>query len=211
MASPSKATPSTPKTRDRLLDCVERLMLDEGYAAVTYRAVAARAGVTAPLVQYYFASIDDLFVAAIRRRAEQNLDRLGEQLRERADQPLRVLWEFSREEATAALMTEFMALGNHRKSILTVIADVVEEVRKVQLAALKTKWSKDGPRSDDLSPEATLFLLTAIPKIMTLESGVGVSSTHAQVVKAFEDYLDSVEPRPGSRRRAPAKRPLLPT
>jgi DNA-binding transcriptional regulator YbjK len=36
----------TSKTRDALLDSVERLMSEEGYASVTYRAVAAKAGVT---------------------------------------------------------------------------------------------------------------------------------------------------------------------
>ena len=67
----------------RLLDCVERLMLETGYAAVTYRAVAAKAGVTSGLVQYYFPTLDDLFVAAIRRRSEQNLERLADALRDR--------------------------------------------------------------------------------------------------------------------------------
>src|SRR5262249_7375273 len=60
---------TTSKKRDELLDAVERLMVREGYAAVTYRAVAAKAGVTAGLVQYYFPTLDDLFTAAIRRRS----------------------------------------------------------------------------------------------------------------------------------------------
>ena len=73
MASPRRVGAETSKTRDRLLDSVERLMVKDGYAAVTYRAVAAKAGVTSGLVQYYFPALDDLFVAAIRRRSEQNL------------------------------------------------------------------------------------------------------------------------------------------
>ena len=54
MASTRRVGAETSKTRDLLLDCVERLMLDTGYAGVSYRAVAAKAGVTAGLVQYYF-------------------------------------------------------------------------------------------------------------------------------------------------------------
>ena len=54
MASPTRATrrigAETSKTRDQLLDCVERLMLDKGYAGVSYRAVATSAGVTSGLV-----------------------------------------------------------------------------------------------------------------------------------------------------------------
>ena len=41
-------------------------MLDEGYAALTYRRVASNAGVTAaPLLRYYFRTIDDLPLALL--------------------------------------------------------------------------------------------------------------------------------------------------
>ena len=130
-ASSRRVGAVTSKTRDVLLDSVERLMLKEGYASVTYRAVAAKAGVTASLVQYYFPTLDDIFIAAIRRSTERNLARLTKALQKRPDEPLRVLWEYSWDEATSALTIEFMALGNHRKSIRTEIADVTEQVRRL--------------------------------------------------------------------------------
>ncbi|MBL7502762.1 TetR family transcriptional regulator, partial [Frankia sp. CN7] len=43
MTAPRRVGAQTSKTRATLLDRAERLMLDEGYAAVTYRALAARA------------------------------------------------------------------------------------------------------------------------------------------------------------------------
>ena len=58
-------------------------MLDEGYAAVTYRALAAKAGVTPALVQYYFPTLDDVFTAAIRRSFDRNIGRLTEALQPR--------------------------------------------------------------------------------------------------------------------------------
>jgi TetR/AcrR family transcriptional repressor of nem operon len=194
MASPRRVGAETSPTRDVLLDCVERLMVEEGYAAVTYRAVAARAGVTGGLVQYYFPTLDDLFVAAIRRRSEQNLERLTAALRARPGEPLRVLWGYSRDESTAALTTEFLALGNHRKSIRSEIAEVTEQVRRIQLDALD-KAQRENPLGDgDLSPAALLFLITGVPKLIRLEKGVGASTAHADVVEVFERYLDSVEP-----------------
>jgi TetR/AcrR family transcriptional repressor of nem operon len=198
MASARRVGAETSKTRDVLLDCVERLMAEEGYAAVTYRAVAAKAGVTGGLVQYYFPTLDDVFVAAIRRRSGQNVERLTQALRERPDQPLRVLWEYSRDESTAALTTEFLALGNHRKSIRSEIAEVTEEVRRIQLDALNDALDRAERESllgdADFSPGALLFLVTGIPKLIRLEKGVGASTAHAEVVEAFERYLDSVEP-----------------
>ena len=168
-------------------------MLDHGYASVTYRALAAKAGVTPSLVQYYFPTLDDIFVAAIQRRRDKNLQRLEDALQAHPNEPLHVIWEYSWDEATGALMTEFMALGNHRKSIRAEIAEVSERVRQVELDALRT--------NRDLSPDALVLLINAIPKFLNLEKGIGVQMAHPELVDAFERYLDSLEPKTRSRGR----------
>lgn len=201
MATPRRVGAETSKTRDLLLDCVERLMLERGYAGVSYRAVAARAEVTPGLVQYYFPTLDDLFVAVIRRRGEQNLQRVTETLQARADEPLRVLWEFSQEESTAALTSEFLALGNHRKSIRSEIADITERVREVQLRAVEGKYGTAGFADGAISTQAFVFVLTGIPKLVRLEESVGASTAHADAIRAFEQYLDELEPRAPRRRK----------
>jgi AcrR family transcriptional regulator len=196
MATPSRRVGAeTSKTRDTLLDCVEKLMLEEGYPSVTYRALAAKAGVTPSLVQYYFPSLDDIFVAAIKRYSERGLRHLTEALNRRADDPLRAVWEYSWEEATGALITEFMALGNHRKSIRAEIAAVTESVRKTQLDALVAKFGKNARPIGDLSLPALQLLMSGLPKFLNLEKGIGVKSAHDEVTKAFERYIDAVEPR----------------
>ena len=196
----------TSKTRDTLLDCVETMMLEEGYASVTYRALAAKAGVTPSLVQYYFPTLDDVFIAAIRRYSERNLAHLNKVLEKRVEDPLRALWEYSWDEATGTLMTEFMALGNHRKSIRTEIAAVTESVRKLQLDALTAKFGEDARPWGDLSLPALQLLLSSLPKFLNLEKGVGVEMAHAELIEAFEGYLDSIEPaakrKPAARKRS---------
>ena len=194
MASPRRVGAETSKTRDLLLDCLERLMAETGYASVSYRAVAAKAKVTSGLVQYYFPTLDDLFVAAIRRRSEQNVERLAEALRTKPDEPLRVLWEYSRDESSSALTTEFLALGNHRKSIKSEIAEATEQVRRLQLDALQAQLGSPEMSLGPLPRDVLLFVLTGIPKLLRLEAGVGISASHADVVDAFEQYLDTVEP-----------------
>ncbi len=54
------------KTRLALLDAAERLLLAEGYAAVTSRRVAAAAGLKHQLVHYYFRTMDDLLLEVYR-------------------------------------------------------------------------------------------------------------------------------------------------
>jgi AcrR family transcriptional regulator len=196
----------TSKTRDTLLDCVERMMLNEGYASVTYRALATKAEVTPSLVQYYFPTLDDIFIAAIRRYSERGVNHLSELLTSRADDPLRAVWEYSWDEATGALITEFMALGNHRKSIRTEIAKVTENVRKMQLDALMAKFGEDARPIGDLSLPALQVLISGLPKFLNLEKGIGVTTAHAEVTEAFERYLDLVEPPVSPKKKATPRR-----
>lgn len=194
MASPRRVGAETSKTRDRLLDCVERLVVQKGYAAVSYRVVAAEAGVTGGLVQYYFPTRDDLFVAVVRRRSQQNLDRLTRALQARADEPLRVVWEFSRDEMSSALSHELLALGTHRPAIRAELTEAAEEVRRLQREALAAASTSVGAGALEVSPETLLFLLAGVPKLMRMEEGVGVTSTHDEVLADFERHLDEVEP-----------------
>jgi AcrR family transcriptional regulator len=203
-AAPRRVGAETSKTRDVLLDSVEKLMLEEGYASVSYRALATKAGVTPSLVQYYFPSLDEIFLGAIQRYSERNLAVLGKALEARSGDPLHALWDFSWDEASGALMTEFLALGNHRKSIQSAIADVTNQVRAIEVEALARKFGKTA-RLDGLSLGAVALLVTGIPKFLNLEEGVGVDAAHDEVAKAIEKHLDSIETRSERRGRRPSR------
>src|ERR1700756_2558069 len=105
-------------TRDMLIDATAQIMLDEGYAAATSRRVAAKAGVKPALVHYYFPSMDDLFVAVLRDKAETNLQRQRQAIA--GEEPLHALWLLSG-ATDARLFTEFLAMANHRKAIRSEI------------------------------------------------------------------------------------------
>jgi hypothetical protein len=104
------------------------------------------------------------------------------------------------------MMTEFMALGNHRKSIRAEIAAATEGVRKIQLDALVAKFGKDARPIGDLSLPALQLLMSGLPKLLNLEAGIGVKSAHAEVTEAFEKYIDTVEPKPEVPKRKPNSR-----
>ncbi|WP_020106599.1 TetR/AcrR family transcriptional regulator [Nocardia sp. 348MFTsu5.1] len=196
----------TSKTRDTILDTVEKIMVSDGYPSVTYRVVAAKAGVTPSLVQYYFPTLDDIFLAAIRRRTEENEQRLLEALQARPEEPLHVMWEFSWAEATSALVTEFMALGNHRAAIGAEIAKVTAQIRQIQLDALAANSTTTGNPDFPLTPGALTVLISGIPKMLNLEKGVGITDAHEDVVASFTTFIDSIEPPKSLRRPKRATR-----
>lgn len=194
------------KTRGVILDHVERLLLDEGHAGVSYRVLAAKAGVTPSLVQYYFPTLDGLFVTMVRRLIERDVARWNDALQNRPDDPLRVLWEYSFSEAAGAMSTELMALGNRRPALRAEIGEGTERIRKAQLEALTAKYGDSAFLDDRFSPEAMVLLLTSIPKYLSLEDGIDVDMGHRPLVAAFESYLESVEPKTRTRSRKPSTR-----
>ncbi len=93
MSAPRKRRrEGTNDTRDLLIEATGDILLEDGYAAATSRRVAAKAGVNPALVYYYFPTMDELFVAVLRRGAEANLERQRKALT--SETPMRALWEW---------------------------------------------------------------------------------------------------------------------
>ena len=194
-ASRRRVGAETSRTRDAILDCVQRLLLEEGHAGISYRILAAKAGVTSSLVQYYFPNLDSLFVAMVHRLVESDLQRWNDALQERPDEPLRVLWEYSFGEASGAMSTEIMALGNHRPALRDEITAGTERIRKTQLEAVLAKYGEKLLLDNRFPPEAIVLLLTGIPKYLSLEDAINVELGHSKLSEAFESFLDSIEPK----------------
>ncbi|MBL7492308.1 TetR/AcrR family transcriptional regulator [Frankia sp. AgB1.9] len=193
MAATRRVGAQNSKTRATLLGRAERLMLEDGYAAVTYRALAAKAGVTPGLVQYYFPTLDDLYLALVRRRTEETVGALVEALKTR--QPLRAIWEFSNNPTAAALIAELTALANHHKAIRAELASVGDKVRQMILAAMAESRNDYTFPMEPISPEVVVFLLSSIPRMVLIEQSVGMSTSHSETLDFLDRYLDRVEPR----------------
>ena len=84
-------------------------MLRDGYAAVASRRVEADAGVK---LHYHFGTLDDLFIAVVRRRGEGTVARLADALS--SSEPLRAWWRLSAEPSGNTLLVELTAAANHR-------------------------------------------------------------------------------------------------
>jgi AcrR family transcriptional regulator len=191
-ASPSRriGAPDS-KTRAQLVDAAERLLLEEGYAAVTSRRVAAAAGLKPQLVHYYFRTMDDLFLEVFRRRADANLERVANAVRR--DGSLRALWELNADPRGAAFTIEFVALANHRKAIRAEIARYAERYRAAQLGALSAALSAAGIDDEQLPPIAALLLMTGLSQILGLEQTLGVTAGHDATIAFVERSITALE------------------
>ncbi|WP_241831112.1 TetR/AcrR family transcriptional regulator [Parafrankia soli] len=135
-----------------------------------------------------------MILALLWRNTGQRLEQL-EKIAE-ADHPLREIWRQAGSATRAALLLEFMALANHRKSIQDEIGRWIERLRVAQLDAVTATWDRYGLDREDLTPSALLFMMNAIPRMMRLEESFGIRTGHADTVQIIERFLDRIEPLP---------------
>ena len=182
------------KNRGLLLDAAEQLMLEEGYAAVTSRRVAEKAALKPQLVHYYFRTMDDLFLAAFRRRAEEGLEAQAQVLQAR--QPLWALWRFSIDPAATAITMEFIALANHRKALKAEIAYYAERFREEQRKALSMVLDRYRIDPVEVPPLVWSVLMTSVSRVLVIEQALGMSAGHAETIEFVERYLHRLEGDP---------------
>jgi AcrR family transcriptional regulator len=178
-------------TRTAILDAAQKLMVDDGYPAVTARRVAVQANVKPALVQYYFPSMDELFLTLYRRAADGSIDRQIAALS--SPQPLRALWALSSDARYAALAIEFMALANHRKSIQAEIAIYSERARDLQAKALATLLQGTRYASSAFPGIGVSLILAGVARGLVMEENLGIHGGHPEARAIVETWLSEVE------------------
>ena len=182
------------KNRGLLLDAAEQLLLEEGYAAVTSRRLAHKAGLKPQLVHYYFRTMEELFLEVFRRRAEEGLEVQAQALQ--SPQPLWALWRFGTDPAFTQISMEFMALANHRKEMRAEIAYYAERFRDEQRRAVTAALQRYGVNSEDVPPVVWTVLMTSLSRFLVLEQAIGMSGGHAETRELVESHLRRLEGEP---------------
>ena len=191
-------------TREALIDATAQIMVDEGYAAATSRRVAARAGVKPALVHYYFPSMDDLFVAVLRDKAETNLQRQRQAIAEA--KPLHALWELSSAH-DAQLFTEFLAMANHRKAIRSEISSYAMRFRDLEEGAMTLALKARGIDLEACPPVVMSMIMGSLARMVLHEQGLGITRGHEQARAFIEQCLDRFEMPSWDPQRPEAGRP----
>ncbi|MEU1549550.1 TetR/AcrR family transcriptional regulator [Nocardia sp. NPDC005745] len=179
------------KNRGVLIDAAEQLLLEEGWAAVTSRRVAERAGLKPQLVHYYFRSMDELLLEIFRRRAEQGLELQAEMMK--TEKPLRALWDFSTDATAVRFTMEFVGLSNHRPAIREAVAGYAERFRSIQTEVLHRILNEYEFDTTRFPPAAMAVLMTSVSRVVVLERALGMSGGHAEAFELVEREIDRLE------------------
>ena len=190
MAS-SKDSAESGGVREAILDATAAIMVEEGYAAVTSRRVAERAGQKSKLVHYYFATMDDLFVAVYERSVNEHLQRHRQAVA--SPNPLRAVWELSVNPRRTRLSQEFIALSNHRSSVKKVTTRVVEQLNSLNIGFITRYFQEAGVDVEEFPPTVIARILTGLSRTLVNEEALGVSDGHAEILAFAARWIDRLE------------------
>jgi AcrR family transcriptional regulator len=170
--------PENAATRFLLMDATETVMREEGYAAVTSRRVAERAGVNQQTVYYYFETMDDLLLATYRRRTATLLERFERAIA--SDEPLRAFCAEASDPEDAVLTMEYLALSNHNDVIRAETIAFGEKSRRLYVDEITPFLQTEGTAGEQVTPFGLVMGLTYITHLKGFEQAIGLSGGHRE-------------------------------
>jgi AcrR family transcriptional regulator len=186
--------------REAILDATEAMMVEEGYATVTSRRVAEKAGLKSKLVHYYFATMDELFVALYERAEKHFLQRLLQAAN--SPNPLRAIWELSIHPQRTLLSQELIALSNHRPSIRRITTRVLDQIHAINTTAI-TRYLRDlDVDLKEYSPAVISKMIVGLSRALVNEGSLGVEPGHDEIHAFAARWLRRFENRARTKRRA---------
>jgi len=188
---------ATPEKRRRILDAAELIMLEDGYAAVTSRRLESETGLK---VHYHFGSIDELFIAIVRRRGEGNVARLADALA--SPEPLRSWWRLASDRRGSRLLVEITTAANHRPALQSEVAAFARETRHMQIDALDAILAEYGIDREEFPPALLAAAMQGLAFAMAYDQVAGFDTAQAEAADGMDRLLIRLEAR-RSAARAP--------
>ena len=179
---------ATAEKRARILDAAEQIMLRDGYAAVTSRRVEAVAGIK---LHYHFGTVDDLFVAVFRRRAERSVERMREAFA--SPEPLRAWWALASDPRGTALLVELTAAANHRAALQAEVAELARESRQLQMEVLASLLADYGIDADEFPPALVAAAVQGLALVVVQDEARGFDTAHGEATAAMARIVDRLE------------------
>lgn len=156
-------------------------MRESGYAAVTSRMLGKTAGLSPQIVYYYFQTMDALFEAVLLNTTTYYLEAI--EVAEQSDEPLIAMWELSADPTRSVLISELMALSNHRKSLKALIRDFSERFLARQARIVEAEFARRGVDLERYPPMTVATILETTARGFAF--GGALDLDHYRAVRDF--------------------------
>ena len=167
--------------RSTILDGTVRLLVREGLAAVTHRAVAREAGVPLAATTYYFASKDELVAEALAILVADEIQRVGERAAALGE-------DLASASRSAAVVAEVLFPNAEAAGALLAKFEVyLEAARRPGLRATAAHWQR---AFTDLAESALSLAGASDPKRL---APLLVAGVDGMLVHRLSEGIDDLE------------------
>jgi AcrR family transcriptional regulator len=187
-ATMAKPTDSPPNSRAALLQAAKAVMEESGYAAVTSRRIAAKAGLKPQLVHYYFASMDDLLLELFRGMAKEMIDLQAQAIR--SEHPLRQLWGVAADRGRRILLEQFLILSRYNPALQEEMARFGRIYRDEQIRFMAALCRENRLDPIPWTPEFLAILFNALARAISIEPSYGLELGNRQAREVVDYYID---------------------
>jgi AcrR family transcriptional regulator len=190
----AQASVARQETEEAFLDAAERLLVRDGYAAITTRKVAAETRANHGLVHYYFGSMENLLARVLERFTDRIIAR-QRAMYAAPDVPFAEKWRTAMRYLDAdreyqKVWYELQALAWNRPELRERVAHVDAEWR----AVLMTAFAEPHERHRIPLPLAALVaLVITFNEGIILERLSGIETGQAELLAWIEGWIAAKE------------------
>lgn len=184
--------------QETLLDAAERLLVREGYAALSTRRIAAEAGVNHGLVHYYFGSMEELSIQVLERFTRILIDRQRAMYSQEVpfiDKWRSAMTYLESDQASGyhKIWLELQAMAWNRPELRERVAGVSAEWRGVVTEAFERATLDYGLDTDRFSVSALVSLVMTFNEGIILERLSGITDGQSALLHAIDLWLHELE------------------
>lgn len=183
--------------REALLDGAERLLVREGYVALTTRRVAAEAGVNHGLIHYYFGSMEELSIQVLERFTALLISRQRAMYAE--DAPFIDKWrtamaylESDHASGYQKIWLELQAMAWNQPELRGRVAAVNAEWRLVLTEAFTRAADEYGLDIEKFPVAALVSLVMTFNEGIILERLSGIRDGQSELLDAIDAWLQEL-------------------
>lgn len=170
-----------------LISAAAQIINEEGYAALSARALAEKVGLKRQIVHYYYRTMEDLLLAVVRHYGDESVDRLSEAMK--SGDPLRAIWE---EEPDASATTyAFLAMAKHIPSVRAEVETYFAKLRGLKIDAV-SRFLADAGQGSDLSAAAIVTIIQSVAQGLKAEQALGAKLGHTETRSIVEGWLRDI-------------------
>jgi AcrR family transcriptional regulator len=194
----TSSTPARIEATEALLDAAESLLVEVGYAGITVRRLAERAGVNHGLVHYYFGSMQDLLLQVVERFTAGLIARQRAMYAqdvpfiEKWRQAMRFLDDDSR-SGYQKIWFELQALGWNDERVRARLQSVHQQWVDVVSQAFERGMAELDVDTGLYPARAVASLVITFNEGVMIEMLAGVDSGHRALLDMIDNLLERQE------------------